>query len=175
MDDALAVHIADGFEDLFYQVGRVFFSVAALFHDPVKELAAADSEVRCAIGRGRELISNCARGVVVVVSKIKARAEIRRPDKRPSSELAFRAAGFCRQLRNYGPDKGPQMAALGFTAELTWTRPSESRTGRPAGSPGRLAGQSGWLTWARPKMAASATAKAAELFCLFALAIPAGL
>lgn len=42
MNDALAVHVVDGLEDLLDQVRRVLFRVASLFHDPVEEFAAID-------------------------------------------------------------------------------------------------------------------------------------
>jgi hypothetical protein len=41
VDDALAVHIVDGLEDLLDQIGRVLFRVAALLDDPVEQFAAA--------------------------------------------------------------------------------------------------------------------------------------
>ncbi len=42
VDDALAVHVRHGVQDLPDQVGRVLLRVGALLHDAVEQLAAGD-------------------------------------------------------------------------------------------------------------------------------------
>lgn len=64
MNNAQAVHVIDGFEDLLDQFGGVALRVTALLDNPVKQLAAVYSGSRACVclESGARDLRNCSSG-----------------------------------------------------------------------------------------------------------------